>query len=240
MSSYQEHEHPRGTDGKWTAKQAAPPAASLPGPAGRTLRIERRPRALTLSQPEINWFMARHGSELGPGDTVEVHDPASEATLPSTLATVVATGRGICRTQDDADGRFEARDKVRLIAHGHAHVLAGDAASVDLYDDAHADLVDAAEASVLGRRATVHAGPGTTVYAWAGIVRADDGAQVWIMRPGVTVQAAPGAMVGDGEDSPVAKEARPIEGDVFARHRRNAEEGVYDREPLYDLNGQYW
>ena len=165
------------------------------------------------------------------GEDLEITLPAYGTYLPDTDATVTVSGRTMCRTPDDATGRFRVNGGARLIARGSARAVVEDS-SIDAYDKVTADLTGASTACLYSPEASVHAGPGSTVYAWAGTVHAQAGSQVWVMGDRVTVNAAAGAAVGDGEDSPLRRQA-PIDGDAFARHRLNGEMDIYDREPLY-------
>jgi hypothetical protein len=81
-----------------------------------------------------------------------------------------------------------------------------DISSADVYNAAAADLFDTSTAYLYSARGSAHARTGTTVYAWAGQVRAEKGAVVWLMGDDVSLDAAPGAHVADGADSPLLRQ----------------------------------
>lgn len=233
MGTFNEHDHPRGTNGRWTRRASLPPATTLDD--HRQLIGHQRPGtgALPVSQAAIDHHVDTHGQHLGPTDHVEVRCPGYDVYLPDTPARVTVRGGSVCRTPDRSRGRFEVRDGARLIARGGARVRVRAGSSVDVYDQASADLDSGAAGYLYGPDGEVRARAGSTVYAWAGTVHADAGARVWVMGPDVDLDAEDGALVGDGEDSPLSRESRrPLQDDVFERHRLNAETGAYDREPL--------
>ncbi|MDO4243555.1 MAG: hypothetical protein Q4C85_07330 [Actinomyces sp.] len=232
MSTYDENQHPRGADGKWTRRPPSPPATALTETRRRVLIA--RGGDLLVSQLLISYMMDAHGRDLGAGDDVEVRCPAYNAYLPDTPARVTVRGGLVCRTPDQSHGQFAVRDRARLIARGGAHAQVYAASSADVYDDAQADLHKGATGYLYGAAGVVRARAGSTVYAWTGTVHAQAGSTVWLMGPDVTLDAEDGARVGDGKDSPLERAvASTPDHDIFRDHRLSAEEGVYDPEPRY-------
>lgn len=178
-----------------------------------------------VTQAVIDLLVGR-AHELHDSDRLEITQPEHGAYLPEIPATVVVIGGSVCLTVADSSGRFEVRDGVRLIAHGHARVdVVG--AEADLYDQAHAVLGAGGRAYLYS--GSVHAHRGSSVYAWAGMVRADAGSRVWLMGCDVDVAAESGATIEDGESSSLAQQAaQPLEYDVFETCRRAAEEAPVD------------
>ncbi len=168
--------------------------------------LRRRGNDLPIQQVVIDHFMNTRGAHLEHGDQLVVTLPEYGAYLPSTSAEVVVRGGSVCRTPDNASGTFRVRDGARLIARGASRVRVHDISSADVYNAAAADLFDTSTAYLYSARGSAHARTGTTVYAWAGQVRAEKGAVVWLMGDDVSLDAAPGAHVADGADSPLLRQ----------------------------------
>ena len=215
-----------------TAAPGPAPATAASARTGRTLRIDSA-RGGPAPQVVIDHLMDACGVDLGAGDRVIVIRPAYGVYLPDTAATVTVWGGSVCRTPDRCRGGFEVCAGARLVARGAARVRVHRGGAADIYDDAAVELHEGACGYAYGGQVRAHRG--ATVYAWAGSrVRADEGARAWIMGGGVTLDADPRTLVGNGADSPLtARTDLLVEGDVLGRHRLNSEAGAYDPEPLH-------